>query len=152
MTRVSASVRVPGRVFEAEELWYDTQRWPCFLDGFGSIVERDESWPREGRLVWNSKPSGRGRVIERVEHYEARAGQTVAVEDEQIRGTQELSFEALEGEETRVTLALGYEIKDRKPLTPVVDLLFIRRAFRDSLRRTLARFASERRGDHELTG
>ena len=153
MSRVSASVTVPGRVAEAEALWYDPVRWPGFVDGFSSVLDRDEGWPREGRLVWTSRPGGRGRVVERVTRYEPRAGQAADVEDEQIRGRQEVAFRALEdGGGTRVTLTLDYEIKDRKPLTSVVDLLFVRRAWRESLRRTLERFAAERRGDHDLVG
>jgi hypothetical protein len=46
-----------------------------------------------------------------------------------------------------VTLSLEYSLKSRTPLTPVVDALFVRRAIRDSLGRTLARFAAERAGD-----
>ena len=46
----------------------------------------------------------------------------------------------------KVTLALDYRLKDRRPLRPLVDLLFIRRAQSDSLRRTLgASPASSRR-------
>ena len=35
-------------------------------------------------------------------------------------------------------------------LTPLLDPLFIRRALRESLRRTLARFGHERRAEIEL--
>ena len=49
-----------------------------------------------------------------------------------------------------VTLSLEYELKERNPLTPLIDLLFIRRAIAASLRRTLERFARERRADVEL--
>ena len=46
-----------------------------------------------------------------------------------------------------ITLTLEYEIKERNALTPVVDLLFIRRAMNDALRRTLTRFANERKAE-----
>ena len=49
-----------------------------------------------------------------------------------------------------VALALDYELKQRNALTWLVDALFVRRAIVASLRRTLARFARERRGDLEL--
>jgi hypothetical protein len=149
MSRTSASVVVPGRISDAEGLWYDLDRWPAFVDGFSHVVDRDGEWPRSGRIVWHSRPQGRGRVIERVARYEARVGQTVEVEDEKLSGTQTVAFEAAD-DGTRVTLRLEYGIKDRNALTPFVDALFIRRAVRDSLQRTLDRFARERRGDEEL--
>ena len=47
-------------------------------------------------------------------------------------------------------LTLDYELKDRNALTWLVDPLFVRREVVASLRRTLARFARERRGEMEL--
>jgi hypothetical protein len=147
MGRVRAVQSVPGLASEAEELWYDPQRWPAWVDGFGHTVKLEGEWPAAGaRSVWDSKPGGRGRVVERVTEYEARTGQTLAVEDGKLRGTQRVSFEpGPDGVE--VALELEYELKERNPLTPVTDLLFIRRALRDSLKRSLLRFARERRAD-----
>ena len=45
---------------------------------------------------------------------------------------------------------LDYELKTRNLFTPLTDALFIRRSLRESLTRTLLRFARERRGDMEL--
>jgi hypothetical protein len=150
MPRVRAAVTLSGLASEAEALWYDPQRWPAWVDGFGHVVKMEGEWPAPGaRVVWNSKPGGRGRVVERVTAYEARAGQTLAVEDEQLRGTQRVSFEPGEGG-VELALELEYELKETNVLTPVTDLLFIRRALRDSLRRSVTRFARERRGDQEL--
>ena len=47
-----------------------------------------------------------------------------------------------------MALELEYELKDRNLFTPLTDALFIRRALRDSLKRTLLRFARERRRRH----
>jgi hypothetical protein len=149
MGRATASVEVPGRASEAEALWYDPIRWAAFIDGFGHVVQLSEGWPAEGRLVWDSTPDGRGRVLETVTAYEPRAGQTLAVEDSRLRGTQRVEFRP-GPETTKVTLSLEYELKETNPLTPLVDLLFVRRAVAASLRRTLARFARERRGDMEV--
>ena len=82
--RIRAAVKtVPGLASEAEALWYDPQRWPVWVDGFGHVVKLEGEWPAPGaRAVWDSKPGGRGRVVERVTAYEARAGQTLEVEDE----------------------------------------------------------------------
>lgn len=148
--RVDASVVVPGRVVDAEELWYDRHRWAAWVDGFGHVVELAGDWPEAGgRLVWESPPLGRGRVVERVLSYEVRGGQTVAVDDRRLHGTQSVAFEP-DGDAVRVTVTLEYELKERGPLTWLLDPLFIRRALRDSLRRTLARFAHERRAEAEL--
>jgi hypothetical protein len=150
VSRIEASAVVPGRVSDAETLWYDTNRWASFVDGFAAIVQRDPEWPAAGTLIWDSTPHGRGRVLERVSHHEQRAGQTAEVEDERLEGMQRIAFRA-DGENTRVTLSLDYELKERNLLTLVVDFLFVRRAVGDALRRTVARFAQERRGDAELT-
>jgi hypothetical protein len=142
--RVSATTTVPGRVVEAEELWYDPHRWAAWIDGFGHVAKLDGEWPQVGsRLLWDSRPKGRGRVAERVVAYEPRAGQRLEVEDERLTGVQSVEFEA-EGDEVRVSLTLEYTLKERNP---VVDFLFIRRALRDSMRRTLTRFAHERRAE-----
>jgi hypothetical protein len=147
---VKAQVEVPGRIFEAEQLWYDTARWPAFVDGLHHVDRQDPGWPHEpgARLVWTSTPGGRGRVAEEVERFEARAGQTCRVEDEAIRGQQAIAFAAA-GQRTRITLTLTYELKAAGPIGPLTDLLFIRRAQRDALARTLARFARELRSDRE---
>jgi hypothetical protein len=149
MGKADASVEVPGLASEAEALWYDPVRWPAWIDGFGHVVELSDGWPAEGRLVWNSTPGGRERVIETVTAYEPRAGQTLAVEDSRLRGTQRVEFTP-GPEAVKVTLSLDYELKERTPVTWLVDALFVRRAVVASLRRTLDRFARERRGDMEL--
>jgi Polyketide cyclase / dehydrase and lipid transport len=149
MGRAEASVEVPGLASEAEALWYDPVRWPAWIDGFGHVVELSDGWPAEGRLVWNSTPGGRERVIETVTTYEPRVGQTLEVEDSRLRGTQRVEFTP-GPEAVKVTLWLDYELKERRPLTFLLDVLFVRRAVVASLRRTLDRFARERRGDMEL--
>jgi hypothetical protein len=142
--RVSAAVTVPGGVVEAEELWYDRHRWAAWIDGFGHVAKLEGEWPQVGaRLLWDSRPQGRGRVAETVTAYEPRGGQTLDVEDERLYGTQTVTF-APEGDQVRVNLTLEYRLKQGNP---VVDLLFIRRALRDSLQRTVTRFGHERRAE-----
>ena len=150
MPSVRATQAVPGLAFEAEELWYDPQRWPAWVDGFGHLARLEGDWPAVGsRALWDSKPGGRGRVIERVRAYEARVGQTLEVEDEKLRGSQRVAFSP-SADAVQVTLELEYELKERNALTPLTDALFIRRALRDSLKRSLVRFARERRADIDL--
>ena len=149
MGRAEASVELPGLASEAEALWYDPVRWPAWIDGFAHVVELSDGWPAEGRLVWDSTPEGRGRVLETVAAYEARAGQTLTVEDSRLHGTQRVAFKPAPGNVT-ITLSLHYELKERNALTWLVDLIFVRREIVASLRRTLTRFARERRADTEL--
>jgi len=147
MSHAKASITVPGRAADAEALWYDQHRWGSWVDGFGHVVTLEGEWPELGaRLVWESPPGGRGRVQERVVAYESRTGQTVEVEDATLTGRQRITFKP-GPDEVDVELALEYEIKERGPLTPVVDRLFVRRAMNDSLRRTLTRFANERKAE-----
>jgi hypothetical protein len=146
-----ATAVVPGRIVEAEELWYDPHRWAAWVDGFGHVSRLEGDWPDVGaRLVWDSPPRGRGRVQELVTAYEARTGQTREVEDARLRGIQTVTFEAAGADEVEVTLTLDYELKQRNPFTPLLDRLFIRRELTESLRRTLTRFGHERRA--EVTG
>ena len=147
MGRASASITVKGRAAEAEALWYDKHRWASWVDGFGHVLRIDGPWPEVGsRVMWQSPPGGRGLVQERVVAYESRTGQTLEVEDATMTGRQRVAFKP-GPESVEVTLTLDYEIKDRGPLTPVVDQLFVRRAMTDALRRTLRRFSNERKAE-----
>jgi hypothetical protein len=149
MGRVRASIAIAALASEAEALWYDTNRWPTFVDGLHHIARLEGDWPNPGaRVLWDSNPGGRGRVQERVTAYTAREGQTVDVEDEKIFGTQQITFTPTETGVT-VTLELRYELKDRKPGMPLIDLVFIRRPQRDSLARTLRRFRTEVTAERE---
>ena len=149
MGRVRASVVVPGLASEAEALWYDTTRWATFVDGLHHIARLEGEWPRAGaRVLWDSPPGGRGRVQERVTAYVAREGQTVAVEDEKIHGTQRVTFTPIEGGVT-VALELEYTLKEQRPGMALVDLVFIRRPQRESLQRTLRRFRTEVAAERE---
>lgn len=143
MATVRAKGEYPGSVHEAETCWYDTNRWPLWVDQLSRVVQVDGDWPKDGAaVIWESGPAGRGRVREQVVAYEARAGQTVSVEDDSIQGLQTVTF-APEQDGVTVELALEYSIKKRSPLTWLIDLLFIRRLMAGSLRSTLGRFGTE---------
>lgn len=143
MPRARAVLDFDGTVEAAERLWYAVNRWPAWVDGLAHVVTREGRWPEPGAtVVWQSTPEGRGRVREHSAAYAPGEGQTAEVEDEQLTGTQEIRFTALEdGVEAR--LELDYELRSSGPLRRVVDVIFIRRALADSLRRTLARFGEE---------
>jgi hypothetical protein len=149
MGRVSARVDVPGQASDAEALWYDHRRWPAFVDGCKHVARVQGDWPHEGaRVVWDSFPGGRGRVLEQVVGYEARVGQSLAVEDEKIRGAQRVSFSP-HAHGVTVSLELDYELKDDRGLFGAFDVLFVRRPQRESLERTLRRFAAEVRSERD---
>ncbi len=151
MRTVAASRMLPGAdVSDAEALWHDLRRWPGFVDGFGSMALWEGEWPqRDARVVWDSRPGGRGRVVEQVLGHEPGAWQRVRVEDHQLRGEQTIRFTGVEGG-CELTLELAYDLKQPGFGGAVTDLFFVRHALRASLRRTLERFAIELRADREL--
>jgi hypothetical protein len=141
--RSARAVGVVGLAPEAAlALWTDTARWPTFVEGFGQAIEVSPDWPAQGsRAVWQSIPGGRGRVTEKV--VEAANDRFVTqVFEEALTGRQALRvLEDADG--SRVELSIEYELSGGGPLRAVSDLLFIRRALRDALRRTLRRFTVE---------
>lgn len=141
MGRVKAEVKVAALASAAEELWYDTNRWPTFVDGLAHVAKVEGDWPRSGRVVWDAKVDGRGRVEERVTEHEARVGQTLTVEDDKIRGIQRIEFQP-DGDGCKIIMSLDYTLKMDPPQRQVIDL-FARRPMRDSLKRTLQRFRHE---------
>jgi hypothetical protein len=143
MRPVEVTESFPGSVAEAERCWYQPERWPRWVDGCERIVSVDPGWPRPGTdLTWESGPAGRGRVSERVVEHEPLRGMTVEVADASIRGRQTVAF-VPEGDEVMVQLALAYRLERRTPVSPLVDMLFIRRAMAASLQSTLHRFGVE---------
>ena len=133
----------------ALELWTDVRRWPTFVEGFAHAVEVSEDWPAEGsKLVWNSIPGGRGRVTEKVVS-SSPGGFVTQVFEEALTGEQVVRVSE-DAEGTLVELSLDYELSRYGPLRALADVLFIRRALRDSLRRTLRRFAVEAGEEHSL--
>jgi hypothetical protein len=137
---VSVSESFPGTVHEAEECWYDTARWPQWVDELATVVSVQGEWPQPGAvLTWHSGPAGRGQVTERVIDYEPLEGYTVEVEDDTITGEQSVFFDPAE-DGVEVALTLRYRIKRRSPLTPLIDVLFVRRLMIGSLETTLGAF------------
>jgi hypothetical protein len=127
---------------EALELWSDVDRWPSFVEGFARRLELTEAWPEPGgRVVWESTPDGRGRVTERVTE-NAPDRFSTQVFEKALAGTQTLRALPANGG-SEVELSLAYELTRYGPLRGIADAIFIRRALRDSLKRTLYRFSVE---------
>jgi hypothetical protein len=127
---------------EALSLWSNVDRWPSFVEGFARRLELTEGWPEPGaRVVWESTPDGRGRVTERVTE-NAPDRFSTQVFEKALTGTQTLrALPASDGSE--VELSLEYELTRYGALGGIADALFIRRALRDALKRTLFRFSVE---------
>ena len=143
MGRARVLHTMAGSVRQAQACWYDTTRWPLWVDGLEEVLQVDGEWPRVGSSVtWESGPTGRGRVTERVIAYDAAQGQTLEVDDSSIGGLQSVSF-APAPDGVQLVLSLEYRLKRRSIVSPLVDLLFIRRAMTVSLEVTVARFAVE---------
>jgi hypothetical protein len=147
--RASARGSLPLPPAEVLRLWSDPDRWPSFVEGFARRLELTEAWPEAGgRVVWESTPDGRGRVTETVAE-NAPDRFATQVFEKALTGVQTLrALPASDGSE--VELSLEYELTRYGPLGGVADALFIRRALRDSLRRTLYRFAIEAEEEAEL--
>lgn len=145
MARITHATDLPGPISAAEDLWYDLRRRVAYVEGFGHVAKVEGDWPRTGsRVIWDAPPGGRGRVVEAVEAHEDRTGQTVAFEDEDLRGTQTTSFAAVQGGLVRVTVTLEWRSKEGSPLG---DWVFGRRKVGESLRRTLVKYRIERLAD-----
>jgi hypothetical protein len=143
MRSASAQTDVVLTPEAALRLWTDTDRWATFVEGFARTLERSPEWPAAGsRVVWESTPAGRGRVTEKVMEGEGPDRFVTVVFEERLSGTQ--TFRVVESEGgSRAELSLDYQLTKYGPLSGVADAIFIRRAIRDSLRRTLFRFAVE---------
>jgi hypothetical protein len=140
--RASARSLLPLTPAEALALWSDVDRWPSFVEGFARRLELTAEWPEPGgRVAWESTPDGRGRVTERVTENEPDRFSTQVFE-KALTGTQTLrALPAPDGSE--VELSLEYTLTRYGPLGGLADALFIRRALRDALKRTLYRFGIE---------
>jgi hypothetical protein len=142
MRTAVARAEVPLTPEAALRLWTDVSRWSAFVEGFAREVELGPDWPAEGAsLVWESVPAGRGRVTEKVADHAAGRFATLVFED-RLAGRQ--TFRASESAAgAHVELSLEYTLTRYGPLNALADLLFVRRALRDSLARTVRRFAVE---------
>jgi hypothetical protein len=143
MRTAQATAEVALAPEAALRLWTDVRRWSTFVEGFARVLEHDGGWPAEGsRVIWESVPAGRGRVTEKVVEGPTLDRFATMVFEDRLAGRQ--SFRVAESAGgAQVELTLEYTLTKYGPLGGVADAIFIRRAVRDSLERTLARFAVE---------
>jgi Polyketide cyclase / dehydrase and lipid transport len=149
MRTARARATVPLSAPGALALWTDVERWPSFVEGFARRLELSAEWPAKGaRVVWESGPEGRGRVTETVLESSPSRFSTQVFE-EALMGTQTLRV-APSDDGSEVELTLDYKLAKYGPLAWIADAIFIRRALRDALRRTLFRFAIEAEDEASL--
>ena len=142
MRTARAGATLPLSPSDVLALWSDVERWPSFVEGFARRLELSPEWPAEGaRVVWQSTPDGRGRVTETVVENSPDRFAT-KVYEEALMGTQALRV-VPSGDGSEIELTLEYRLAKYGPLAGLADAIFIRRALRDALRRTLYRFAIE---------
>ena len=135
---------VPLAPEEARALWTDTGRWASFVEGFGHVAEVKRRLARSGAPRWcgPSTPGGRGRVTEKVVD-DSVARFATRISEEAMQGEQSATFAPAEDGGTRVDLRIDYELSKGGPFQALSDALFIRRALRDALKRTLRRYTVE---------
>ena len=142
MRSASAQAPVALEPGAALALWVDTGRWPTFVEGFAHTASLSRDWPAGGSShVWESVPGGRGRVTERVLETGV-SSLRVQVFEERLAGEQTVIFQPHDAG-SLMELRLDYELSQGGPLRAIADVIFIRRALRDALRRTVGRFAVE---------
>ena len=115
-----------------------------------AMFKLEGDWPKVGRAADVGLAAARPRARRRsgVTGVRGADGADARGRGRALRGTQTVAFEVASGDEVQVTLTLDYELKQRTAHAagrPPV----IRRALRESLRRTLARFGHERRAEIE---
>src|SRR4051794_10443590 len=129
---------------QAFELWTDVGRWPTFIDGFARVERISDDWPQaDAKIVWQSVPTGRGTVTEKVRESRPGARFQTEVLEERMTGTQTVEFAEAEEGGTAVVMSLDYTLLRKGPLAWLTDVIFIRRAQNDALARTLRRFGTE---------
>jgi hypothetical protein len=136
VSEVSASLLVEASLVETWGYFFDSRGWPVWADGFGSVLASDGYPETGGTLRWRSGPAGRGEVTESVLEHHPRRVHRVAFTDPQAEGELTTTFE-IEGEATRVTQRLGYELTGGGVFGRISDVLFIRTQQRRSLERSL---------------
>ena len=143
--RRASSSRAPA--VEVEQLWYDRSRWASWIDGFAHLSKLDDDWPQAGaRRVWVTPPGGRGLISETVTAYTAGAGQTLAFEDERVRGVQRVRLES-DGARTRITVSI--ELEHQGAARAGARDGGCGASSAESLRRSLRRFSYELAADRD---
>lgn len=139
MATVEASVLVGAPLADTWDAYFDPPGWRAWVDGFAGVIE-SQGYPEVGgTLRWRSIPAGRGEVTERVLEHEERRLHRIAFEDPAMTGELRVSFR-IEGDGTRVTQELNYQLRGRGPIALIAGVLFVRSQLRGSLRRSLLSF------------
>ena len=93
---ITASVIVEAPRRRGRAALDDPTRWASWIDGFGHVFRLDDHWPQQGaRRIWDSRPAGRGRVMETATAFRgaARSGRSPS-RTPRVRGFQRVRFES----------------------------------------------------------
>lgn len=143
MGEVAESIQIRATLAEIWDHYFKPEGWASWVDGFGRVVEQDSDYPEErSALVWDSTPSGRGRVRERVLEHTPRHHHRIAYSDGYSSGEQATSFE-LTGDGVEVRIELAYRPANPGIFGPLTDRFFMRGPQARSLRTTLERLRRE---------
>jgi hypothetical protein len=142
VAELNESVLVGASLADVWRYYFEPSGWPAWVDGFHAVESADGYPETGGTLVWRSTPAGRGTVRERVLAHEPRTLHRIAFADPESSGELTTRFE-VEGEATRVTLELSYQLGSSGVFAWLTERIFVRGQVRQSLQRTLARLRLE---------
>lgn len=116
------------------------------MEGFGSLVSSEGSWPDPGSVVvWDSTPHGRGRVRERVIEHQPGLVLASELSEQRLSGTRWVRFNDLTDQGypgVRIEVQLDYHLRGSRWLGLLLDWLFVRPALRASIARELDEVAA----------
>ncbi len=147
MATVSETVSIAAPLGEVWDLYFDSRRWPAWVDQFAAIVTMDAAYPAAGTsLVWRSGGAGRGEVRERILEHDPQRRHRIEFSDPACRGELVSTFTPTD-EGTSVNLEMSYELVSGGILSKVSDALFVRSQMKGSLGRTLVGLRAEAGGE-----
>lgn len=142
MGKASAETIIDADLKEVWDTYFDEDRWRQWVEGFAQVESSDGYPERDGTLVWESIPAGRGTVHERVLDHEPRRRHRISFDDPESEGELDTTFE-IRGPGVHVAQTMTYKIKHPGFFGPATDIFFVRRQVVASLERTLANLKRE---------
>jgi uncharacterized protein YndB with AHSA1/START domain len=137
MATVSSTATIAATRAAVWRLYFEPESWPAWVDQFAAVVSASGYPEAGGELVWRSGAAGRGEVHEQVVEHLPESRHIVTYSDPSTKGRLLTEFRE-EGDATKVSLELDYELVSGGLFAAITDLLFVRSQMRNSLARSLA--------------
>ncbi len=133
MGSASESIVIGATLAEVWDYYFEPSGWASWVDGFQAAdsATRVPGGRRARSSGTRSRP-GAARVSERVLEHSPRTVHRIAFEDPESRGELVTEF-AIDGDGTRVTLTMDYELASGGPFKALTDRLFVRSQVERSL-------------------